>query len=85
MAPNIFGRVLQYLVNDALVKALANNRAFQRFAVRSSEQAKALTKSAEETARAIANNPTMTEARKEATQVRHYTSVSHAYGIGLLT
>ncbi len=70
MAPgNFFARVVQYLVNDALVKVLANNRAFQQFAVRSSEQAKALSKNAEEAARAIANSPTITEARKEATQV----------------
>jgi len=33
---NFIGRVMQYLVNELLVDRLANNQAFQRFAVRSS-------------------------------------------------
>ncbi|CAD6263125.1 unnamed protein product [Miscanthus lutarioriparius] len=31
---NLFGRVLSYVVNEFLVEGLANNRAFQRFAVK---------------------------------------------------
>uniref|UniRef100_A0A0A9B2C1 Uncharacterized protein n=1 Tax=Arundo donax TaxID=35708 RepID=A0A0A9B2C1_ARUDO len=31
---NLFGRALSYVVNEFLVEGLANNRAFQRFAVK---------------------------------------------------
>ncbi|OAY84066.1 uncharacterized protein LOC109710533 [Ananas comosus] len=34
---NFLGRVVGYLVNEIVVEGLANNRAFQRFAVRTSK------------------------------------------------
>lgn len=35
---NFMHRVVSYLVNEVLVNSLANSRAFQRFAVRTSKQ-----------------------------------------------
>ncbi|CAL9138957.1 unnamed protein product, partial [Musa acuminata var. zebrina] len=34
---NFLGRVISYVVNEVVVEGLANNRAFQRFAVRTSK------------------------------------------------
>ncbi|KAI0565200.1 hypothetical protein FGB62_21g418 [Gracilaria domingensis] len=52
----LFARVAQWLANEIIVKGLANNPAFQRFAVRSSQQAKELSKSAAEAAKNISEN-----------------------------
>lgn len=72
MAPgNLFGRLMQYLANEVVVKTLANSPTFQRFAVRSSQQMKDFSKNAAATARTIADNPSLNEARKEAAQVRN--------------
>ncbi|KAM7491908.1 hypothetical protein LguiA_034829 [Lonicera macranthoides] len=35
---NFMGRVMSYLVNELIVDGLANSRAFQRFAVRTSKK-----------------------------------------------
>lgn len=72
MAPggNFFARVLQYLLNDAIVKGLSSNPAFQRFAVRTNQQMQQVAKQAAETAKAIKDSPAVAEAQKEATKVR---------------
>lgn len=71
MAPggSFFARILASLLNDVLVKGLAENPAFQRFAVRTSQQIKQMQKTAEDSAKAVANSPTVNEARKEASKV----------------
>lgn len=63
----MFARVAQWLANEIIVKGLANNPAFQRFAVRSSEQAKNLTKQASEAAKNLAESESVMQMRK----VRH--------------
>lgn len=59
-----FGRVAQYLANEVIVKGLANNPAFQRFAVRSSQQAKELSKSAAEAAKNMSESETFVQLKK---------------------
>lgn len=61
---SFFGRVLQWLANEVIVKSLAENRGFQRFAVRSSEQAKQMSKSASEAVRNIAESENVTHLKK---------------------
>ncbi|CAL5016025.1 unnamed protein product [Urochloa decumbens] len=39
---NLFGRALSYVVNEFLVEGLANNRAFQRFAVKTNRTLESL-------------------------------------------
>jgi len=71
MAPggNFFARVFASFLNEVLVKGLSHNPTFQRFAVRTAQQAKQMQKTGEDAAKAIANNPTVNQARKEVTQV----------------
>lgn len=79
MAPGSFlSRVLQYLANEVIVKGLANNPSFQRFAVRSAEQARALTKSVHETVQETAK--TIAEQRNvnEISQVRKTACYSYS-------
>ncbi|KAF0892989.1 hypothetical protein E2562_021291 [Oryza meyeriana var. granulata] len=45
---NLFGRVLSYVVNEFIVEGLANNRAFQRFAVRTNKSLENLSSKAKE-------------------------------------
>uniref|UniRef100_A0ACD5UTG0 Uncharacterized protein n=1 Tax=Avena sativa TaxID=4498 RepID=A0ACD5UTG0_AVESA len=45
---NLFGRALSYVVNQFLVEGLANNRAFQRFAVRTNRTFENLSSKAKE-------------------------------------
>lgn len=61
---NVFGRVLQWLANEVIVKSLSESPAFQRFAVRSSEQAKQMSKSASEAVRTIAESENVTSLKK---------------------
>ena len=44
---SFFQRVFQYVFNEALVNGLANNRLFQRFAIRSNEMFNDLSKKGE--------------------------------------
>lgn len=60
----IFGRVVQWLTNEVIVKGLADNPAFQRFAVRSSQQAKDLSKSASAAVRNFAESENVAQLRK---------------------
>lgn len=61
---NVFGRVAQWLANEVIVKGLSNNPAFQRFAVRSAQQAKELSKSASKAMRDISENQNVAGLRK---------------------
>ncbi|KAF2934868.1 hypothetical protein DAI22_04g191900 [Oryza sativa Japonica Group] len=45
---NLFGRVLSYVVNEFIVEGLANNRTFQRFAVRTNKSLENLSSKAKE-------------------------------------
>uniref|UniRef100_A0A0E0DFY9 Uncharacterized protein n=1 Tax=Oryza meridionalis TaxID=40149 RepID=A0A0E0DFY9_9ORYZ len=45
---NLFGRVLGYVLNEFLVQVLANNRTFQRFAVRTNKSLENLSSKAKE-------------------------------------
>nr|CCI55361.1 PH01B035L11.6 [Phyllostachys edulis] len=45
---NLFGRVFSYVVNEFLVEGLANNRAFQRFAVKTNRTLENLSSKAKE-------------------------------------
>lgn len=60
----LFGRIAQWLANEIIVKGLANSPAFQRFAVRSSEQAKELSKSAAEAAKNLSELESLQQLRK---------------------
>lgn len=60
----MFTRVIQLLVNEVIVKGLSNNPAFQRFAVRSSQRAKELSKSASESMRVMAESENVNQLRK---------------------
>lgn len=61
---NFFGRIFQWLANEVIVKGLANNPSFQRFAVRTSQQAKELRKSAGDAVRNIADSQAAGDVRK---------------------
>lgn len=58
------GRIIQWLANEVIVKGLSNNPAFQRFAVRSSQQAKDLRKSASAALKNIAESENAAQMRK---------------------
>lgn len=60
----IFGRIAQWLANEVIVKGLANNPAFQRFAVRSSQRATELSKSAAEAAKNMSESEGVAQLRK---------------------
>ncbi|CAL5016024.1 unnamed protein product [Urochloa decumbens] len=45
---NLFGRALSYVVNEFLVEGLANNRAFQRFAVKTNRTLESLSSKAKQ-------------------------------------
>lgn len=60
----LFGRIAQWLANEVIVKGLANNPAFQRFAVRSSQRATELTKSAAEAAKNVSESESVAQFRK---------------------
>ncbi|PNT61441.1 hypothetical protein BRADI_5g15200v3 [Brachypodium distachyon] len=45
---NLFSRALGYVINEFIVEGLANNRAFQRFAVRTNKTIEGLTSKAKE-------------------------------------
>lgn len=65
MAPNnLIARVMQWLANEVIVKGLANNAAFQRFAVRSSEHARELSKSAADAAKSLADSQSVAQLRQ---------------------
>lgn len=59
-----FGRVVQWLANEIIVKGLSNSPAFQRFAVRSSQQAKELSKSAAEAAKNLSESDSVQQLRQ---------------------
>lgn len=63
-AGGFFGRLVQWLANEVIVKGLANNPTFQRFAVRSSQQAKEISKSAAEAAKSLSESQSMNQMRK---------------------
>ncbi|KAL6651012.1 hypothetical protein ACP70R_009937 [Stipagrostis hirtigluma subsp. patula] len=58
---NMFGRVLSYLLNEFLVEGLANNRAFQRFAVKTNRTLENLSSKAKEVREGLSEQ--MREAR----------------------
>lgn len=60
----LFGRIAQWLANEVIVKGLANNPAFQRFAVRSSQKATDLSKSAAEAAKSMSESQTVAQFRQ---------------------
>ncbi|KAL5213676.1 hypothetical protein ABZP36_002828 [Zizania latifolia] len=45
---NLLGRALSYVVNELIVEGLANNRAFQRFAVRTNKTLENMSSKAKE-------------------------------------
>lgn len=61
---SMFGRVIQWLANEIIVKGLSENPAFQRFAVRSSQQMQDLTKSAAEAAKSLSASENVVQLRK---------------------
>lgn len=61
---SFFQRVAQWLANEIIVKGLANSPAFQRFAVRSSQQAKEVSKSASEALKNISESENVSQLRK---------------------
>lgn len=69
---SLFGRVFQWLANEVIVKSLAENPGFQRFAVRSSEQAKQMSKSASQAVRNIAESENVTHLKKVKCLVLFY-------------
>lgn len=60
----LFGRIAQWLANEVIVKGLSNNPAFQRFAVRSSQRANELTKSAAEATKNLTESEGVAQFRK---------------------
>jgi hypothetical protein len=73
MAPGaggLFARVFQWLANEVIVKSLANNHAFQRFAVRSSQQARDASRQVAEVARSLTESETLSQFRSEAGAAR---------------
>ncbi|PXF46892.1 hypothetical protein BWQ96_03421 [Gracilariopsis chorda] len=66
----LFARVAQWLANEVIVKGLANNPAFQRFAVRSSQQAKELSKTAAEAAKNMSESETFVQLKRESEALR---------------
>lgn len=64
MAPGFYGRIVQWLANEVIVKGLSNNPAFQRFALRTSQQAKELSKSAAEAAKNMSEAEGVVQLRK---------------------
>lgn len=59
-----FQRIMQWLANEVIVKGLANNPAFQRFAVRSSQQARELTKKTSEVVKNLSESQNVDMLRK---------------------
>ena len=64
MTPGLFHRIMQWIANEVVVKGLANNPAFQRFAVRTSQQAKELTRNATEAAKFLSENENFAQIRR---------------------
>lgn len=60
MAPgfNVFSRVAHYIAQEVIVKGLANNRAFQQFALRSAEQISEVRNAVKDTAKKLSDTPT---------------------------
>jgi uncharacterized membrane protein YccC len=77
MAPpgQLLARVFQWLANEVIVKGLANNRAFQQFAVRSSESAREAARTAAEAAKALSEHQSVAQMRGETDELR-----KRAYG-----
>nr|AEJ88269.1 putative hypothetical protein [Wolffia arrhiza] len=50
---NLFGRAISYVVNELVVEGLANNQAFQRFAVKTNRAMQELTVKAEASKRVL--------------------------------
>ncbi|CAN8077073.1 unnamed protein product [Agarophyton chilense] len=67
----LFSRIAQWLASEVIVKGLANNPAFQRFAVRSSQQAKELSKSAAEAAKNLSESESFVQMKKESEALRN--------------
>lgn len=72
MAPpgQLFARVFQWLANEVIVKGLSNNRAFQQFAVRSSQQAAEASKAASEAAKALSESQNVSQIKSETAAMR---------------
>lgn len=71
MAPSgLFHRVFQWLANEVIVKGLANNAAFQRFAVRSSQHIQEAGRAAAEVARSFSENQSISQIRQETNALR---------------
>ncbi|CDF32607.1 unnamed protein product [Chondrus crispus] len=66
----LFGRIAQWLANEVIVKGLANNPTFQRFAVRSSQKASDLSKNATEAAKTISESESLAQFRRESQQLK---------------
>eukprot|EP00177_Eucheuma_denticulatum_P005407 GFKZ01009832.1.p1 GENE.GFKZ01009832.1~~GFKZ01009832.1.p1 ORF type:complete len:103 (-),score=14.64 GFKZ01009832.1:438-746(-) len=67
---SLFSRIAQWLANEVIVKGLSNNPSFQRFAVRSSQQAKELSKSATEAAKNFSQAESIQQLRKDSEDLR---------------
>lgn len=78
MAPpsQLFARIFQWLANEVIVKGLANNRAFQQFAVRTSQQAREASKAAADAAKALSESESVAQMRGETHEMR-----KRAYGM----
>lgn len=72
MAPpnQLFARIFQWLANEVIVKGLSNNRAFQQFAVRSSQQAAEASKAASEAAKALSESQNVAQLKNETAAMR---------------
>mmetsp|Transcript_41106 Transcript_41106/g.78494 ORF Transcript_41106/g.78494 Transcript_41106/m.78494 type:complete len:82 (+) Transcript_41106:83-328(+) len=67
-----FQRIFSYVINEVIVDTLANNRSFQRFAIRTNKQMEELAKKSKE-AQKVFNEELdkgMQEVKREADRVR---------------
>ena len=74
MAPgfNLFSRIANYLAQEVIVKGLANNKAFQQFALRSAESLAEARNALQETAKRLSNSPTANELKNVSNKVRNF-------------
>uniref|UniRef100_A0A7S0ZDT4 Uncharacterized protein n=1 Tax=Timspurckia oligopyrenoides TaxID=708627 RepID=A0A7S0ZDT4_9RHOD len=83
MSKNIIARVAQWLANELIVKGLANNPSFQRFAVRTHEQTQKLAEKAAKSSKELAESESV-RALKDEAEARARSASKTAIGLGEL-
>mmetsp|Transcript_9736 Transcript_9736/g.20514 ORF Transcript_9736/g.20514 Transcript_9736/m.20514 type:complete len:113 (-) Transcript_9736:5-343(-) len=66
MSKNIIARIAQWLANELIVKGLANNPSFQRFAQRTHARTQEIANKAVKTSQELAQNESLHALRNEA-------------------